>query len=287
MKKPLICVVIIVQALLASAQNTPLKSLYFHNPYLENPAMAGSAGNAVLYYNYSNQWNKIEGSPTTMSFSANMPLAEKTSVGFNITSERAGILERTQGVASYAYKVSLSDEQSIRLGLSLSWTTDHAEDNAAGGDGTIDPVIAVYNDYRQNYLDGNFGIAYIGERLECQFSYLNLNHKRFRDYSTVDYATFYSSVSYIIPMGRDLTVKPLLAYRGVKDYKNQWDIAGRWSYRELLSLYSILHSNKSGTLGFGYRYQHKLDISALYNTGPSQIRNLTGGAIDFVLGFIF
>ncbi len=287
MRKLLICVVAVFQALSLIAQNAPLKSLYFQNPYLQNPAMAGNEGRSAIYCNYNNQWNRIEGSPQMMSVSVSFPLAERAAAGFNIITEKAGLLERTQTMGSYAYNVSISEKQSLRFGLSLSWTADHADDGNALPDENADPFIAVYNDNRHSYLDGNFGLAWKGEKMELQFSYLNLSHKRFKEYSTVDYATFYSSLSYLFTPDRNITVKPLLVYRGVKDYNNQFDFAAEWNLKELLIVYSIFHSNKSFTGGLGYDYQHKLNISAWYNTGAPKIRSLTGGTIDLVMGFIF
>ena len=147
-----------------------------------------------------------------------------------------------------------------------------------------DPTLGRYNN-RDNYFDGNFGVSYQFRGFEGQFSYLNLNQKRTNEFSTVDYSTFYSSISYLIPLD-GFTIKPLFAYRGVKNYDNQWDAAAEWKVSEL-SFYTLYHSNKSFTGGIGYDYKNSLNISALYNTEPANVRGFSGGVFDLVVGYRF
>lgn len=269
----------------ARAQLTPMKSQFFHNPYLVNPAMAGASGKPVIFSNYSNQWNKIDGSPVMLSFSGSSPINDKASVGINIINDKSGLLSKTQAMGSFSYKVPFSDEQSLRFGVSLSWAQDRIDYGLASSTGSSDPGLANYNN-RENYLDGNFGVSYINNLFEAQFSLLNLNQKRSGQFSTVDYATFYSAVSYRFKIDETFDIKPLVAYRGVKNFDNQYDIAAEISADEL-SFYTMYHSNKSFTGGIGYNYKKQVNISALYNSEPNTIRGFTGGIFDLVVGYRF
>ena len=215
----------------AKSQLTPMKSQFFHNPYLVNSAMAGAEGRTTIFANYSNQWNKIEGSPVMMSLSAATLLNSRASIRVNIINDQSGLMSRTQAMGSFSYRLPFGERHNLRLGVSLSWSQDRLDMGLASGSASADPTLGRYND-RENYLDGNFGISYQLKGFEGQFSYLNLNQKRMNRFSTVDYATFYSSVSYLIPLD-GFTVKPLFAYRGVKSYDNQWDAAAEWKVSEL------------------------------------------------------
>jgi len=285
MKKIILFILIIVGIQEVKAQLTPMKSQFFHNPYLMNPAMAGAIGKPVVYSNYSNQWNKIDGSPVLMSLSASSPINNKASVGINIINDKSGLLSKTQAMGSFAYKVPFSDEQSLRFGVSLSWAQDRIDYGLASGSGSGDMGLANYNN-RENYLDGNFGVAYVYNQLEAQFSYLNLNQKRSSQFSTVDYAVFYSALSYKFKLDETFSVKPLVAYRGVKNFDNQYDIAAEWGADDL-TFYTMYHSNKSFTGGIGYTHKQQFNISALYNSEPSTVRGFTGGIFDLVVGYRF
>ncbi|RKD19047.1 hypothetical protein BCY91_14320 [Pelobium manganitolerans] len=270
----------------ASAQLTPMKSQYFQNPYLVNPAMAGKDARTSVFANYANQWNKIEGSPVLMSFSASTPINDKASVGINIINDKAGLLARTQAMGTFAYRVPLDEENhNIRFGVSLSWRQDRFDVGTASGSGNADPALNKYND-KENYLDGNFGVSYQLKGFEAQFSYLNLNQNRSGRVSTVDYSTFYSSVSYLLPIDQLLSVKPLFAYRGIKGYKNMWDAAAEWKLAEL-AFYTMYHSNSSFTGGIGYDYRKSLNISVMYNSEPADIRGISGGIFDLAVGYKF
>lgn len=267
-------------------QLTPMKSQYFQNPYLVNPSMAGYRGVTEVYSNYSNQWNKIEGAPEMFSFSGSMPINEKASVGVNVINDKAGLMQRTQAMGSYSYKVPFSEDHSIRFGVSLSWSQDDLNYSLASGSRANDPELMRYQNERESYLDGNFGVAYIGKKLEAQFSYLNLNQRRNGQFSTVDYSTFYSAISYMVVLKNDFSVRPLLAYRGVKGYDNQYDIAAEWGLEDL-KFYTMYHSNRSFSGGLGYTYKNQLNIATMYNSEPVAVRGFSGGVFDIVVGYRF
>ncbi|MEM9327133.1 MAG: type IX secretion system membrane protein PorP/SprF [Bacteroidota bacterium] len=50
------------------AQQTPLYSQYFLNPYLYNPATVGFDGEAKAFFLYRKQWVGVEGAPETQAF---------------------------------------------------------------------------------------------------------------------------------------------------------------------------------------------------------------------------
>lgn len=260
----------------AMAQLSPMKSQYFQNQYLGNPAMAARDGSTSLYSSYSRQWDQIEGSPVMMSLSGSAPLSSKAALGFNLISDKAGLLKRTQGMGSFAYKIPLKEDRSLRFGFSIAWTLDKLDYSSATSNGLNDPSLMRYNDARASDWDGNVGIAYIGKKLEAQFSYLSLNQKRSQKFTTVDYSTFNSSVSYKFELTDDFRIKPMVAYRGVHNYKNQWDAAVEWGvFNPDFNLYTMYHSNKSISGGFGYVYENKLILSAIFTSEPGALRGFT------------
>jgi type IX secretion system PorP/SprF family membrane protein len=287
-KTSLLIIAVISTVYSAMAQLTPMKTQYFQNQYLTNPAMAAKDNQTSIFTNYSSQWGEIEGGPKMLSLSASTPLTDRAAVGVNIISDKAGLLKRTQTLSSFAYKLPLNDDHDIRVGISLSWTEDKIDNSTATSNGTGDPALMGYNNNRENHWDGNFGIAYVSEKFEAQFTYLNLNQKRSQVFSTVDYSTFYSALAYKFNLDNNFTIKPLIAYRGVNGYTNQWDIAAEWgAFSKDFNLYTMYHSNKSFSGGFGYEYDHKLIFSGFYSSEPSAIRGFTGGIFDVAIGYKF
>lgn len=273
-------------SLITSAQLSPMKSQFFQNPYLVNPSMAAHSGRSSVFLNYGSQWNKVEGAPVLMFLSASCPITDKAAFGVNVISDKAGLLRRSQAIGTFAYKVILSSAHSIRLGVSLSGSSDRLDRAEATSSGTVDPGIQNYNE-RTTYMDGNFGLTYTKGRFQAQFSYLNLNQKRLREFSTVDYSTFYSAISYEFDLdSTGMKVKPLIACRGVNGHDNLWDFAAEWKLNQLM-LYTMYHSNKSFSGGFGFAYKSSLLVSGIYGTAPQGMGSILGGQFDLTLGYTF
>lgn len=272
----------------ANAQLSPMKSLYFQNQYLVNPAMAAKDGSTTVFINYSAQWTALDGAPQLLSLSASTPIAQNSAVGLNVISDKAGLLTRTQTLGSYAYKLRLNEETNLRFGVSAAWTQDGIDHAAATSNGLNDPSLSQYNELRDDYWDGNFGAAFESANLELQFTYLSLNHKRSNKFTTADYSTFYTSAAYKFDIGEEFNVKPMVVYRGVNGYKNQLDIAAEWGvFAHNFNLYTMYHSNNSFTGGFGFAYKSNLMFSGFYNSEPRDIRGFTSGVFDFVVGYRF
>ena len=287
--KRLLTIILISLAGSTMAQLTPLKGIYYQNPFLINPSMAGSEEKVAVYAEYADQWNRVPGSPKMFAVSASTPIFNNASVGVNVMSDKAGLLQKTQAMASFAYKVKLSDEQNLRFGVSLTWAQDKLDNSSATANGANDPALTKYNSTRDNYLDGNFGATYQNHNLEVQFSYMNLNQNRGGEISSVDYMTFYSSIGYKISLDETFNVKPLVAYRGIKGYKNQFDLAAEWGFQDFqtVKLYSMYHSNKSFTGGIGFQHKSGLGVTFMYNSEPSEVSGLTGGIFDIGIGCKF
>lgn len=285
MKRYIAIVLLQMMVSVGYAQLNPLKSQFYQNEYLVNPAMAGHNDQTELFLNYSNQWNKIDGAPVLSSFSASTPLTEKASIGANLITDKSGLIRKTQAMGSFAYKIPFADSHGLRFGVSLSWSQDRLDFGMASASGMNDVELARYNE-RENYFDGNVGVTYQNKNLEAQFSYLSINEKRYGRIATVDYAIFYSSLSYQIKLDDMFRVKPMIAYRGVKNYENQYDIAAEWS-ADMLRFYTMYHSNKSFTGGMSYLDKSGFVATALYNSEPNTLRGFSGGIFDVIIGYQF
>lgn len=269
------------------SQLSPVKSQFFQNPYLINPSMAGNKAISSVFLNYCSQLERIEGAPVFTSISASTPINNKASIGLNLLNDQAGLLKRSQAMASLAYQVMFSPKDIVRFGVSLSMSDNRIDRSGASSSAQIDPGILNY-DNKTNYLDGNFGLTYTRGKFQSQFSYLNLNGKRLREYSTADYSTFYSSISYEFDLDSydELKVRPLIAYRGVYGHENLWDIAAEWQFKQLM-LYSMYHSNGSVSGGFGFEYNKRILISGIYGSPSGEIGSIYGGQFDLTLGLKF
>ena len=79
----------------AFAQQLPLQSQFFLNPYAYNPAFVGSNGYTEVFLTHRRQWMGIDGAPVTSRISVHLPTKSKLVYGINLYSDKRGILSTT------------------------------------------------------------------------------------------------------------------------------------------------------------------------------------------------
>ena len=264
------------------AQLNPLGSQYFQNRYLANPAMAGIAEGARLNVGYRSQWNSIPGAPRNTSVTGDVRM-NKVGLGINFYKDQAGLLDRSKLVASYAYHLPLNDEEKqIHFGLSLGLQRERLNTEAIVGSGN-DQTAMNFND-RETIFDGDFGFAYTSSKLSVEGSLSNLKKQiKGEDQNTADYSTFYTAISYQFII-KDFKLSPKVAYRGVRNYDDLVDIGAELSTsNEQLNLTTLYHSNKSYTLGLGYKHKKQWQLLALYTTTTRALQSYSNGSFELGL----
>ncbi|QKG80987.1 type IX secretion system membrane protein PorP/SprF [Tenuifilum thalassicum] len=130
MKKVSIIVAIGVAVLWTAslkAQQEPIFTHYLHNPVSINPAIAGTVRNLNMSLLSRLQWVGLEGAPTTLSYSAHMPWPDKKiGVGLNLMSDNTWPLSNTHFSGSYAYRLRVTDDITLSLGIKGGFTYYHA-----------------------------------------------------------------------------------------------------------------------------------------------------------------
>jgi type IX secretion system PorP/SprF family membrane protein len=264
------------------AQLNPLGAQYFQNRYLANPAMAGIAEGARLNVGYRSQWNSIPGAPQNTSVTGDFR-SGKVGVGINFYKDQAGLLNRSKFVASYAYHLPLNDEEKqIHFGLSLGFQRERLNTDAIVGSQN-DQTAMNFND-RETIFDGDFGLAYTSNKLTIEGSLSNLKKQLTgEDQSTADYSTFYTAISYQFKI-KDWNINPKLAYRGVRNYEDLVDIGAEIrTNNQQLGFTTLYHSNKSYTLGMGYKHKKQWQLVGLYTTTTRALQNYSNGSFELGL----
>ncbi len=106
-----------------SAQQEPLFTHYMHSPISINPAIAGTNRNLNIDLLSRLQWVGLEGSPKTFSLSAHKPWASrKIGVGLNIMNDNTRPISNTHISGSYAYRLRLTDEITLSMGIKGGFT---------------------------------------------------------------------------------------------------------------------------------------------------------------------
>lgn len=267
------------------AQLNPLTSQYFLNQYQANPAFAGMMDGLNVNLNYRKQWSNIPGSPSTQSITADYKM-NKVGLGLNVFNEKAGSLQRTKAVATYAYHLPLNDNnQKLNFGASVGIMNERIDYSEVNGDPT-DMSIAQFNN-KGSLFDGDFGIAYTSNKLNIEAALPNIRSLiKQEDNNNVDRSQFYAAASYKFGTGTGvnaLGIEPKVAFRGIKGYENIVDAGANFIFAEKVFIMGMYHSTKSASFGAGINYKNSLAIMGFYTTETSALQGSANGTFEISL----
>lgn len=140
----------------SQAQQIPLYSNYFFNPYMYNPARSGTEGYTELSLVHRRQWTGLQGSPETSALAVNGSLNEEK-VGWSgyAFSDQTDIIKRIGVYGNYAYHIRLADNTTLSLGLGAGYLANNIDLSAVRAQDKGD-VYTVINGDRGTF-DLNFG----------------------------------------------------------------------------------------------------------------------------------
>ena len=272
------------------AQLDPLSAQYFNNRYLINPAFAGLQNETNLNLAYRSQWNNVPGAPVAQNLTLDHGF-KKVGLGINFVNDKSGLTKQTRAVASFAYHLPVgANENKLNFGISVGMMSERL--SSADIVGSVnDPNANRYNE-RENYLDGDFGIAYTDTRFTLHAAFpnlrkvLNSNDERF-----ADIPRFFTSASYKFLFGAGIdavVLEPQVAFRGIKGLDNIWDAGAQLALidRQVL-LSGMYHSTKNATFGVGMDFKKKYLVSGLYTSNTAAMSGYTTGNFELNLRIKF
>ncbi len=144
----------------------PVFRQFYFNPYLQNPAYAGSAERIELGLVHRQQWVGVPEGPVLSGLTFQYPV-KKVSLGMRILSDETVALQRNAAIFTFGYKVMINTDHTLRFGISMGG--GYSKLNLGETDFSNDPTVlnAAAN---QSYLSGNFGIVYSWKGLQFGFA---------------------------------------------------------------------------------------------------------------------
>lgn len=254
------------------AQQTPIYSQFFQNPYVYNPAYAGQNNRAVAFLNYRRQWIGIDGAPETSSLSFHTPAKRNIALGGLVYYDKRSLLKSTSISLSFTYKAFLGDQQFLSFGLSGGVSMNNIQlDNINDPAILSDPALF---DLVDNNLSPNasFGLRYHLKGFDLGFSLPSLFKREVvgvEQFTTVELDpiknyTIMASKKFNLGPG-SVVLEPHLLYRVTETLPNQLEALAVvhlmeliWfggSYRQDYGASALLGLNIKDMLSVGYAYE--------------------------------
>ena len=153
----------------ADAQQVFRRSQFLVNPYMSNPAVAGTMPESPISATFRNQWAGFDGAPRTNTLSAHTSLPNRFGIGGIVYSDNTGGAIKQSGVElTGSYTIDLNNYDAVSFGLSLM-ANQWSFDNDLEVWDVEDPALQ-WGMEQSMSLDANFGMMIFGESYSFGFA---------------------------------------------------------------------------------------------------------------------
>lgn len=276
------------------AQQVPLYSQYFNNPFIYNPAQTGFNGTPQLYFMYRRQWTGFEGAPETRAASFDMAIKnQKAGIGAYFYNDISNIFTRYAGSLSYAYHIKFSDDHRLSLGLSAGFLDTHIDYSKVFVRNPDDAAIN-NNLQRSTSFDANAGINYYLKGWNIGISVPQILATELRHVDTDEDANYRLSRHYILQTSYrygladdKFFITPQIIGR-TNDFSNfSFDVGAQFAYKDIAWLGAAYRYDYGVTFNGGFRVHDMVSVGYSYDMGLNDLSNYNNGSHEVVLGIRF
>lgn len=276
----------------------PLYSQFMTNPFLINPAIAGTYPYYQVYLNSRLQWVGMSDAPITNILSMNGPMVNQPmGLGGYILNDATGPESKTTLNVTYAYNYSIAEDLKISMGLMLGLIQHKIGELTMEED---DPIYSEGQIYKNIKPDGTLGFYLYSSTYHAGISMTNLfgSKLKFETNDTISFVSrlkqhFYLHGGYKYLINREMSVEPTMVLRKVSATPLQIDLNCRfwyanrqWDGNKLWGGLSY-RSSDAVVIMIGFTYQRKIEIGYSYDVGINKLRKQNAGSHEIMIGFKF
>ena len=265
----LILLILIIPNLISSQQES-YYSLYRYNMNVINPAYAGADASNMLSFTSRSQWASVQDAPNTLALAFSSARENNVGLGISLVSDKVFIEQQTFAYIDFSYKLQMSGESALFLGLKGGGNFYSADPTALSAYLSVgDPSQVSLSKLNPNIGAGayfkapNYWVSFSIPRL--------FNVKRDSDNLAVtakDRVHTYLGGGVDLPVSNGVFIKPSLMIRKVKGLPTTADITGMVSWQNQFDIGLSIRTNSSmalmsmislGMFDVGYAYETPTD----------------------------
>ena len=275
------------------AQQLPLFSQYYYNPFIYNPAFTGTSEMSNAYLIHRSQWKDMPGSPVTYALTVDGSVKDKEiGLGLSLFNDQTDILGRTGLYGSYSYHLPLNSEHNIYVGLSGGIVDNKIDFSRANVTDINDPLL--YNTNRRKVTaDASFGVSYFWQDLTVGFSVPQIigTKVRYNEDTTSVYMRlrqhFIGSAMYKVEINEDFDFLPCIMTRAAKGTPFQFDVNANFTWKDMVRAGLSYRFGYSAGMNVGVKVNNNLTAGYSYEYVISPVGKFSGGGHEIMLGYAF
>jgi type IX secretion system PorP/SprF family membrane protein len=287
----LVCFALLGSQPYLAAQQLPIHSQYFLNPYVYNPAFVGNQGYTEVFFTHRRQWIEIEGAPVTTALSVHLPTRSRIAFGANLYATRQGLLHTTGGLFTAGYSLQLSHNQYLRAGISAGFRSTGIDQSRINATNAGD--LAFSSDYNNQVgLDANVGLNYqmagltLGAALTNPFKRANSLNEGSNKARVSPLDQFMVSAAYRIEL-EGAVIEPQLLYGKQAGDQARMEALATVLLRELVWVGGAYRNGYGASFLAGVRLGEVARIGYAYELASQQVDGLGRGSHELLLSYRF
>jgi type IX secretion system PorP/SprF family membrane protein len=277
----------------SEAQQLPLFSQYYYNPFIYNPGFTGTADQTNTYLIHRSQWKDMPGSPVTYALTIDGSVKEKEiGLGLSLFNDQTDIFSRTGLYGSYSYHLPLNSDHNIYVGLSAGVIDNKIDFSRANVTDANDPLMYSTN-RRKVTSDATFGVSYFWQDLTVGFSVPQLLGTKinYDEDNTNVYMRlrrhFLGSVMYNVEINEDIKFIPSIMTRAAKGSPFQFDVNANFSWKDMVRAGLSYRFGYSAGMNLGVKLNNNLTAGYSFEYVISPVGQFSGGGHEIMLGYSF
>jgi type IX secretion system PorP/SprF family membrane protein len=280
----------LTMGIVSRAQQNPLSTLFMTNPFVLNPALAGTNNYFQVISQNRFQWVGFTDAPITNSLSIYGPLVKyPMGWGGTLSYDVAGPVSVGTVHGSYAYHYNINEDMKISMGVNLGimqYKIDYAKIDMEFDDPTMNAKESYY------LPDANLGAYLYSSTYHVGLVVTHvLNNKiKIGTDPTGDsklQSHFYLTGGYKYYINREWALEPSLVLKKVIPAPFQLDLNARVWYRNMVWGGLSYRTQEAVSILLGYIWDRKIYIGYSYDLvlNPLGAHNL--GSHELMLGYRF
>ncbi len=224
----------------ANAQQLARRSQYLFNPFMLNPAVAGTTPYSPITASFRNQWTGFDGAPNTYMLSGHtrVPGANIGLGAIAFHDDTGGAIARTGLELAGAYSIDLNNEDAVSFGLSGVFSQFRFDGRDLEVRDADDPALINGLESAFNF-DATFGMLVYGPNYFFGFSIPQLIQTKLGVVGVMEdmnqNARHYNFMgSYLHYLNENFAIQPTGLVRFTEASPVQFDILNKLIYRETL-----------------------------------------------------
>lgn len=269
---------------------------YMYNTQIINPAYAGSRETLSLGVLGRTQWVNLEGSPQTLTFTANAPvgLYNSMGLGISIVHDEIGPAVESNITIDYSYTIDVSQTSRLSFGLKGGIDLLDVDFNKLSVSDPNDPNF-------ENNIDQNLqpqigaGLYYNTDRFYAGLSVPNfLNSKHFDESSlengeeasiAIERLHYFLILGHVFDLKRNIKFKPATLVKTVSGSPLQLDLSTNFMFNEKFVLGASYRWDASISALTGFQITNSIFAGLAYDYQSTALEQFSDGSYEVFLRF--